>query len=75
MEGECTIDIRIVCSEQRKVSRTTLILEAWTEHIDTVTLVVEEHNLEDEKITNTKIEVPLQQLIQSLDAVRKVMLV
>lgn len=75
MEGECTIDIRIVCSEQRKVSRTTLLLEGWTEHIDTVTMTVEEHDLEKDEVTKTKIEVPLQQLIQSLDAVRKVLLV
>jgi DNA primase large subunit len=74
MEGEMTLDIRITCEERRKVSRTTLILSAWTEHIDTVTLVIEEQDLENSTIENTKVEVPLNQLIQALEAVRKVML-
>ena len=28
MEGETTIDVRITCEEIRKISRTTLVLEA-----------------------------------------------
>jgi hypothetical protein len=74
MEGEMTVDIRITCEEQRKISRTTLILCAWTEHTDTVSLVIEEQDLENSAIKNTKVEVPLNQLVQALEAVRKVML-
>jgi hypothetical protein len=73
MESEMTLDIRLVCEEQRKVSRTTLIVSAWSEHIDTVTLVVEKHDLEKDKIVNTKVEVPLSQMLDALDAVRKVL--
>jgi hypothetical protein len=74
MEGEMTLDIRITCAEHRKVSRTVLRVEAWSEHIDTVTLVIEDHDLEYNKMTDTKVEVPLNQLIQALEAVRKVIL-
>jgi len=74
MEGEMTLDIRITCAEHRKVSRTVLRVEAWSEHIDTVTLVIEDHDLEYNKMTDTKIEVPLNQLIQALEAVRMVLL-
>jgi hypothetical protein len=74
MEGEMTLDIRITCAEHRKVSRTVLRVEAWSEHIDTVTLVIEDHDLEYNKMTDTKVEVPLNQLIQALEAVRMVLL-
>jgi len=74
MEGEMTADIRITCEEHRKISRTTLILSAWSEHFDTVTLAIEEHDLENSAIKNTRVEVPLNQLVQALEAVRKVML-
>jgi len=74
MEGEMTLDIQITCAEHRKVSRTILSVEAWSEHTDTVTLVIENHDLENNKMTDTKVEVPLNQLIQALEAVRMVLL-
>jgi hypothetical protein len=74
MEGEMTMDIRITCEEQRKVSRTTLIVSGWTEDSSTVTLTVEKHDLEKDEIVNTKVEVPLPQMVQALDAVTKVLL-
>jgi DNA primase large subunit len=73
MEGEMTLDIRITCAEQRKISRTVLIIEAWSEQLDTATLVIEEQDLDKDQITNTKVEVPLNQLIHALEAVRMVL--
>jgi len=73
MEGETTIDIRITCEEIRKVSRTSLILEAWSEHCDTVTLKIEHHELDSDIKEFTKIEVPFRDLMNGLEAVRSVL--
>jgi hypothetical protein len=73
MEGEATIDVRIVCEEVRKVSRTTLILEAWSEHHDTVVVKIEHHELESDLKEFTKIEVPYQSLMNGLEAVRSIL--
>ena len=73
MEGETTIDVRIVCEEIRKVSRTTLVLEAWSEHIDTVTLKIEHHDLVSDGKEFTKIEVPFSDLMNGLEAVRSIL--
>lgn len=73
MEGETTIDIRITCAEIRKVSRTTLVLEAWSEHTDTVTIKIEHHELECDRKEFTKIEVPFRDLMNGLEAVRSIL--
>lgn len=73
MEGETTIDIRITCEEVRKVSRTTLVIEAWSEHHDTVTLKIEHHELEGDRKEFTKIEVPFSDLMNGLEAVRSIL--
>lgn len=74
MEGELTMDIRIVCVEHRKVSKTTLCIETWSELLDTVTLVIEEHDLVEDRIETKKVEVPLNQLVRAISAARKVSL-
>lgn len=73
MEGETTIDIRITCEEIRKSSRTTLVLEAWSEHHDTVILKIEHHDLAGDLKEITKIEVPFRDLMNGLEAVRSIL--
>lgn len=73
MEGETTIDIRITCEEIRKSSRTSLVLEAWSEHSDTVTLKIEHHDLVSDGKEITKIEVPFRDLMNGLEAVRSIL--
>lgn len=73
MEGESTIDVRIICEEIRKVSRTTLILEAWSEHSDTVGVKIEYHDLEADRKEYTKVDVPFRDLMNGLEAIRSIL--
>jgi hypothetical protein len=73
MEGETTIDIRITCEEVRKVSRTTLIIEAWSEELDTVSIKIEHHELENDRKEFTKVLVPFRELMNGLEAVRSIL--
>lgn len=73
MEGESTVDVRIICEEIRKVSRTTLILEAWSEHSDTVGVKIEHHDLEADRKEYTKVDVPFRDLMNGLEAIRSIL--
>ena len=72
MEGEITADIRIVCEEIRKKRRVSVVLEAWSEELDTVTLKIEDHDLESDLKSNTEVKVPYQSLMDGLNALRSV---
>lgn len=72
MEGETTADIRIVCEEIRKSRRISVILEAWSEELDTVTLKIEDHDLVSDMRDGTSVKVPLNALINGLTAVRSI---
>jgi hypothetical protein len=72
MEGEITADIRIVCEEIRKKRRVSVVLEAWSEELDTVTLKIEDHDLESDLKSATEVNVPYQSLMDGLNALRSV---
>ena len=72
MEGEITADIRIVCEEIRKKRRVSVVLEAWSEELDTVTLKIEDHDLESDLKSGTEVKVPYQSLMDGLNALRSV---
>ena len=72
MEGEMTADIRIVCEEIRKKRRVSVVLEAWSEELDTVLLKIEDHDLESDLKSGTEVKVPYQSLMHGLDAVRNI---
>lgn len=72
MEGEITADIRIICEENRKIRRISVIIEAWSEEIDTVTLRIEDHDLVSDQRDGTRIKVPYNALMNGLAAVRSI---
>lgn len=72
MEGEITADIRIVCEEIRKKRRVSVVLEAWSEELDTVTLKIEDHDLESDLKSGTEVKVPYESLMDGLNALRSV---
>lgn len=72
MEGETTADIRIVCDEIRKIRRISVILEAWSEELDTVTLKIEDHDLVSDMRDGASVKVPLTALLNGLTAVRSI---
>lgn len=72
MEGEMTADIRVVCEESRKIRRVSVILEAWSEELDTVVLKIEEHDLVTDLRSGTEVKVPFKALSNAITALRSV---
>lgn len=68
IEGEKTADIRIMCFEERKVRRVSLIVEGWSEDPDMVVLKIEDRNLVTDNVEFAKVDVPFRALRSALKA-------
>ncbi len=68
MTHEARAEVRIVCEEERKVSRTTLIVESWSED-PLVTITIQRHNLKTDKRQGDAVDVDPAQLIAAIRAV------
>lgn len=71
MEGEMTGDIRIVCFEERKVRRVSLVLSTWSETLDEITLRIEDRDLRNDEAVGTDVIVPMDALMRALKAIER----